>query len=40
MTKEKNHSQEEEILKNEEVTTDEAVQNEEVNAEETAQEEA
>ena len=40
MTKEKNHSQEEEVLKNEEVTTDEAVQNEEVNAEETAQEEA
>jgi molecular chaperone GrpE len=40
MTKEKNHSQEEEILKNEEVTTDEAVQNEEVNAEETAPEEA
>ena len=40
MTKEKNHSQEEEILKNEEVTTDEAVQNEEVNAEEAAQEEA
>ena len=40
MTKEKNHSQEEEILKNEEVTTDEAVQNEEVNAEETVQEEA
>ena len=40
MTKEKNHSQEEEILKNEEVTTDEAVRNEEVNAEETAQEEA
>ena len=40
MTKEKNHPQEEEILKNEEVTTDEAVQNEEVNAEETAQEEA
>jgi molecular chaperone GrpE len=40
MTKEKNHSQEEEILKNEEVTTDEAVQNEEVNAEEAAPEEA
>ena len=40
MTKEKNHPQEEEILKNEEVTTDEAVQNEEVNAEETAQEAA
>ena len=40
MTKEKNHSQEEEILKNEEVTTDEAVQNEEVKAEETAPEEA
>ena len=40
MTKEKNHSQEEEILKNEEVTTDEAVQNEDVNAEEVAQEEA
>ena len=40
MTKEKNHSQEDEILKNEEVTTDEAVQNEEVNAEEAAQEEA
>ena len=40
MTKEKNHSQEEEVLKNEEVTTDEAVQNEEVNAEETAPEEA
>ena len=40
MTKEKNHSQEEEVLKNEEVTTDEAVQNEEVNAEEAAPEEA
>lgn len=40
MTKEKNHPQEEEILKNGEVTTDEAVQNEEVNAEETVQEEA
>ena len=40
MTKEKNQPQEEEILKNEEVTTDEAVQNEEVNAEETAPEEA
>ena len=40
MTKEMNHRQDVEMLKNEEVTTDEAVQNEEVNAEETVQEEA
>ena len=40
MTKEKNHPQEEEVLKNEEILADETAEKEDVKAEEAAQEEA